>query len=358
MATNTVPSLIPLSTSIRSRRSIDNFSFLNPKHFNFDCIYPDCPQKFTLTNDLYYHIRDHNKELLCPRCDNKFKCMASLVYHVRTHTGAKPYVCPLPDCQFVTATKGNLKAHLLSNQHKDLMSLDLLNVILSLDTLHARLEVSLHAPRERKKRRVSPNQAQHFDFSPPARKKSRSSISNKSSSGALSSLGTNELIQLQPIVNFPRLFAPPPIFAPMKPTFNTASYYKNDNDINMEPRSTTDSLTQKWDDCNFIQTPLSVPEDVEEDLTVRIKLTLLESIKKAEHFTDINQLNDADTFLMSLDGTDSTNHFYGGKFSDSKFLHNGRSNSPGLMFKDLTQGSSEEPKCDPDLELCIPPVTF
>ena len=106
------------SMSRSSRSSIADFPFLNPTRFSFDCIYPECNQKFELTNDLYDHVREHNKELICPMCDNKYKCMASLIYHVRTHTGNKPYVCPLPLCKFVTATKGNLKAHLLSNQHK------------------------------------------------------------------------------------------------------------------------------------------------------------------------------------------------------------------------------------------------
>ena len=108
-----------LSISARiSSNNVAEYPFLDPTSFTFDCIYPDCDIKFKLTNDLYDHIRDHSKDLICPRCDNKFKCMATLVYHVRTHTGSKPYICPLPSCKFVTATKGNLKAHLLSNQHK------------------------------------------------------------------------------------------------------------------------------------------------------------------------------------------------------------------------------------------------
>ena len=108
------------TTSMLARisRNVSEYPFLNPTTFTFYCIYPDCSSKFTLTNDLYDHIREHNKDLICPRCNNKFKCMASLVYHVRTHTGSKPYICPLPSCKFETATKGNLKAHLLSNQHK------------------------------------------------------------------------------------------------------------------------------------------------------------------------------------------------------------------------------------------------
>ena len=54
------------------------------------------------------------------------------------------------------------------------MSLELLNVILSLDTKHGRPEVQLHGPRERKKRRVSPNASNAmFDFIQPARKKNR-----------------------------------------------------------------------------------------------------------------------------------------------------------------------------------------
>lgn len=128
--------------------------------------------------------------------------MASLVYHVRTHTKSKPYVCTLPSCEFVTATKGNLKAHLLSNQHKlstvifllvicrkinninrDSMSLELLNVILSLDTKHGRPEVSLHGPRERRNHRKSPRQSDSalthhgFNLQKPPRKRSRGASS-------------------------------------------------------------------------------------------------------------------------------------------------------------------------------------
>ena len=104
------------NSSLSTRSSINDFPFLDPTQFTFSCIYPDCSATFALTNDLYDHIREHSKELNCPRCSSKYKCMASLVYHVRTHTGNKPYICPLPLCKFITATKGNLKAHLLSNQ--------------------------------------------------------------------------------------------------------------------------------------------------------------------------------------------------------------------------------------------------
>lgn len=108
-----------MTTKMRS--SVSQYPFLNPKEFTFKCIYPDCKSTFKLTNDLYDHVRlDHSKDLICPRCPDKntFKCMASLIYHSRTHTQEKPYKCPMPQCKFVTATKGNLKAHLLSNQHK------------------------------------------------------------------------------------------------------------------------------------------------------------------------------------------------------------------------------------------------
>eukprot|EP01083_Nonionella_stella_P141237 434754_1 len=118
----TTPFIIPRRSSSNStlsnRSSINDFPFLDPNEWVFDCIYPDCEETFKLTNDLYDHIRAHSSELICPICKNKFKCMVSLVYHVRTHSGNKPYCCPLPICPFVTATKGNLKAHLLSNQHK------------------------------------------------------------------------------------------------------------------------------------------------------------------------------------------------------------------------------------------------
>ena len=74
--------------------------------------------------------------------------MATLIYHVRTHTENKPYLCPLPRCEFKTATKGGLKHHLLSNQHQEQMTLELLNDIMSWDTKRARPETRLHRPRE------------------------------------------------------------------------------------------------------------------------------------------------------------------------------------------------------------------
>lgn len=52
-------------------RSVKDYPFLDPTEFVFNCVYPDCSKKFTLTNDLYDHIREHSKELVCPRCDNK-----------------------------------------------------------------------------------------------------------------------------------------------------------------------------------------------------------------------------------------------------------------------------------------------
>lgn len=89
---------------------------LTVDHFEFRCIYPGCSKIFELTNDLYDHIRDNHQEwqMRCPKsgCGRNFKCMATLVYHARRHTPNKPYICPLPGCSFITAAKGNLKAHL------------------------------------------------------------------------------------------------------------------------------------------------------------------------------------------------------------------------------------------------------
>lgn len=127
---------------------------LTTDHYEFTCIYPNCDKIFELTNDLYDHIRENHadEERKCPKpdCRKQFKCMASLVYHARRHTTAKPYVCPLPDCPFDTAAKGNLKSHLLSKQHKSVMTLPLLNTILSIDTVHARPETYLHPPRHKR----------------------------------------------------------------------------------------------------------------------------------------------------------------------------------------------------------------
>jgi len=100
--------------------------FLDPTHFSFPCFYPRCNCHFKLTAELYEHIRAHpenSERLVCPFCRRFFGHpghigMSTFVSHVRTHTGCKPYVCPLPLCRYRAASKGCLKAHLLSQTHK------------------------------------------------------------------------------------------------------------------------------------------------------------------------------------------------------------------------------------------------
>ena len=106
---------------------------------NFQCVVRNCTEIFHLTHDLYDHIRIFHKitedDMRCEYCGYECKCMATLVYHTRTHTQEKPYVCPIGDCGFATATKGNLKSHLQALGHKDVMSVNLLNTILAMDTV-------------------------------------------------------------------------------------------------------------------------------------------------------------------------------------------------------------------------------
>ena len=80
-----------------SRLRVEDFPFLSPTHFSFDCVRPECGEKFELTNDLYDHIREHGKGLECTLCKRRYKCMASLVYHVRTHTAEVMISYPFDD---------------------------------------------------------------------------------------------------------------------------------------------------------------------------------------------------------------------------------------------------------------------
>lgn len=121
---------------------------LEPSIFTFECHFEGCKEKFHLTADLYKHIRAHFKILKCSFCEKVYKSMPTFIHHVRTHTGHKPYFCPLPSCATRFATKGQLKHHLLSKQHREQMTLELMNDIMSWDTKNPRPETTLHRPRE------------------------------------------------------------------------------------------------------------------------------------------------------------------------------------------------------------------
>merc|ERR1712096_241575 len=121
----------------------------DPNKFVFACIYPECTATFEMTNDLYGHIREHDVDLHCPYCGIRRNSMSMMVNHVRTHTGLRPYRCPLPNCNFGFSTKGILRQHLVSKKHREEISLDMLNAILSFDTKNGRPQVALRGPRDR-----------------------------------------------------------------------------------------------------------------------------------------------------------------------------------------------------------------
>lgn len=130
-----IPHPIPASPSmshailtpkeIRRRFRLRQYKrFLDPVEFAFPCIMTGCTEQFKLTSALCDHIRKHfgeDEDPKCPQC--QWSCggkggMSSFVHHIRTHTGGKPYKCPIPLCDFASATKGNLKAHLLAARHR------------------------------------------------------------------------------------------------------------------------------------------------------------------------------------------------------------------------------------------------
>jgi len=131
-------------------KAVANVStFLSPTQFHFRCIYANCEFQCEMTNDLYVHIRSHGKAIECPYCGIKRGSLSVMVNHVRSHSGERPYRCPLPHCEFASSTKGILRQHMVSRRHKSVMSLELMNDILSWDTHRGRPQRKLRGPRER-----------------------------------------------------------------------------------------------------------------------------------------------------------------------------------------------------------------
>ena len=82
----------------------------------YECDHPGCGKRFAIMGALTIHKRTHNgdKPFKCSQCDKAFSESSNLSKHVsrervylqtfltycqlRTHTGARPYVCPEPDC--------------------------------------------------------------------------------------------------------------------------------------------------------------------------------------------------------------------------------------------------------------------
>lgn len=116
-----------LIASALSRAELYRRHGLTPSHFAFACIFPECDQHFSLTRDLYAHIRSHDSSELsesgsrlhvCSYCDTKFNNLVPLVRHVRIHTHHKPYICPFPNCECRYAAKHEMKVHLLARVHQ------------------------------------------------------------------------------------------------------------------------------------------------------------------------------------------------------------------------------------------------
>merc|ERR550537_833104 len=80
------------------------------------CPFPECKLVWHKTKDLYKHLREYHKtDFSCPYCDKQSTCMSNFVCHVRLHTNEKPWVCPLPDCEYRGRTKNHAKSHVIQN---------------------------------------------------------------------------------------------------------------------------------------------------------------------------------------------------------------------------------------------------
>lgn len=74
---------------------------------------PRCSEIFTQTAPLYQHMREnHSTPNKCHVCNHYFSCMASLLSHSYIHSGATPFKCGYPDCDYGVRTKQNIKVHM------------------------------------------------------------------------------------------------------------------------------------------------------------------------------------------------------------------------------------------------------
>jgi len=74
---------------------------------------PRCDKLFTKTAELYQHLRDtHPSPNRCHVCNHSFSAYASLLSHSYIHSGAKPFICGYPDCDYSCRTKQNIKVHM------------------------------------------------------------------------------------------------------------------------------------------------------------------------------------------------------------------------------------------------------
>eukprot|EP01083_Nonionella_stella_P064978 169859_1 len=74
---------------------------------------PRCKLQFTKTAELYQHMREtHPSPKRCHICNHSFDAFASLLSHSYLHSGAKPFHCGYPDCDYSTRTKQNIQVHM------------------------------------------------------------------------------------------------------------------------------------------------------------------------------------------------------------------------------------------------------
>ncbi|KAH3752600.1 hypothetical protein DPMN_187221 [Dreissena polymorpha] len=79
-----------------------------------------CGTKFktrTALNSHVFHKHNKEKKFQCQECPKSFKTRTQIKVHMRVHSGEKPFLCPKPECQYRSTTRGNMKLH-LSTKHK------------------------------------------------------------------------------------------------------------------------------------------------------------------------------------------------------------------------------------------------
>ena len=85
---------------------------------NFKC--DQCEFSFRTRDNLIRHIVTHTgeKPYQCDICNNRFTTKYQLITHIRRHTGEKPFKCDEDECDYASASQGNLIRH-KKTKHRD-----------------------------------------------------------------------------------------------------------------------------------------------------------------------------------------------------------------------------------------------